>query len=164
MDERHLSFDFQVFVRTTCDTYKIFVSFRKCLGTDTSWTSPLTTPELPKFCSKTAEPRYLHLAMKKDERSFSLPSICTHHMEYIKDIYIIQEAPWYWYSTTEYVDHPRTPKTLLWNRWTEIHLAMKKDEWHLNYDFQIFAPITWDIQKIFVSFRKCYGTDSSLKC
>ena len=28
-----------------------------------------------------------------------LPSVCTHHMRYIKDVSIIQEWPWCWYPT-----------------------------------------------------------------
>ena len=43
----------------------------------------------------------------------SLPSVYTHHMRYIKDMCIIQEWPWYWYSTNKSVHHPRMSKFLL---------------------------------------------------
>ena len=89
-----------------------------------------------------------------------LPSVCTHNMRYIKEVCIIQEVPGYRYSKNKYLSHPRTPKIQLWNRYTEVRLAVKKDERHFNYVFQVFAHITWDIVKRFVSFRKCLDTDT----
>ena len=45
-----------------------------------------------------------------------LPRVCTHWMGCIRRVCIIQEVPWYWYSTNESVYQPRTHKNFLWNR------------------------------------------------
>ena len=44
-----------------------------------------------------------------------LPSLRTHHIGYIQDVYVIQEVPWYWYSTNESIYHPGTLKIWQWN-------------------------------------------------
>ena len=46
---------------------KMFVSFRKCLGTDTPQTSLFTTPESPKSWSETAKLRYVWLYKRMSE-------------------------------------------------------------------------------------------------
>ena len=55
-----------------------------------------------------------------------LPSDCTHHMGYIKEVCIIQEVPWYWYSTNESVYYPRKPKSCSEIRKTDASLAQKR--------------------------------------
>ena len=51
-------------------------------------------------------------------------------------------------------------KILLWNRYMEVRLAVKRDEPHFNFDFQVFAHITWDMYKVFVQSRKCFNTNT----
>ena len=51
--ERHFNYDFQVSAYIELSLYKMPVSFRKCLGTDTPLTSPFTIPEQQKSSSET---------------------------------------------------------------------------------------------------------------
>ena len=48
-----------------------------------------------------------------------LPSVCTHHMRYIKDVCIIHEWSWYWYSKNKSVYHHRT------NAWIIAQISLK---------------------------------------
>ena len=89
-----------------------------------------------------------------------LPYGCKHHMRCMKDICIIQEWPWYWYTTNKSIYCHITPRFLLRNKNREVRMAFIIDEWHFNYVYQVFAHIIWDILKIFVSFRNSHGTDT----
>ena len=60
-DELHFNYDFQVFAYIELVIYKMFVSFRKCLGTDTTRTSPFTTPKQQKSSSDTPKQRHVRL-------------------------------------------------------------------------------------------------------
>ena len=62
--------------------------------------------------------------------------------------------------TNESVYHPGKQKILLWNRYTEVRLAVKKDERHFNYVFQVFTHVALVMYKMFVQCRKCLGTDT----
>ena len=48
-NERHFNCDFQVFAYIILVMYKMFVLFRKCLGTDTPRKNLFTTPEHPNL-------------------------------------------------------------------------------------------------------------------
>ena len=80
-------------------------------------------------------------------------------MRFIKDMCIIHEWPWYWYSTNKSIYHHKTPGFLLRNKNREVRLAIIRDEWHFNYVCQLFAHIICNIQ-ICVSFRNGHGTDT----
>ena len=98
-DKRHFNYVSQVFAHITWDILKRFVSFRKCLGTDTPQTSIFPTPERTKSSSE--------------------------------------------------------------NCYTDLRFAVNKDERHFNYVFQVFVYIALVMYKMFVSFRKCLGTNTS---
>ena len=49
----------------------MFVSFKKCFGTDTLQTSPFTTTDRQKSSSETSKWRYVRLSKKKEERCFN---------------------------------------------------------------------------------------------
>ena len=55
-----------------------------------------------------------------------LQSYCTHHMEYISDVCIIQECHRYLSFTNKFVYYPISPKIFLWNRYTEVCSAIKR--------------------------------------
>ena len=40
---------------------------------------------------------------------FCISCVCTNHMRCIKDVCIIQNMPWFWYSKNESAVHSRTP-------------------------------------------------------
>ena len=130
------------------------------IGTDALRASLVTTPERPKPCSKPLNGGAFGCKIGWAALKFWLPSVCTHHMGYEKDLCIIREVPWYWYSMNESVYHPRTPQILLWNCQTKVRLGLKTDVRNLNFVFHVFAQITWDVLKMFVSFRICLGSDT----
>ena len=102
----------------------------------------MTTQPFPLRCSDSRA----CLAVKRwAPLRFCLSTVCTYHMGYIKDVCVIQEVPWSWYSMIKSVYHPETPKILLWNRYMELLLAVKRDECFFNFGFQVFAHILWYI-------------------
>ena len=89
------------------------------------------------------------LYMKRREQFFNyvlcLLSVCTHRMWFIKDICIIKEWPWYWYSTKKSVQHPRMSKFLLKKQNGTVRLAINRDERFFNYFYQVCARIICDL-------------------
>ena len=90
-----------------------------------------------------------------------MSSKCFHtsHGIYLRGLYhsgsVLVQIP-----TNESVYHPRSPKIQLWNPETEVRWAVKKDERPFNYDFKVFVYILLVMYKVFVSFRKCLGTNT----
>ena len=60
-DERHSNYVSQVFAHIMWDIYKMFVSFKNVLGTNTSRTDHLPGPKEPKSCSEIPMWRYVWL-------------------------------------------------------------------------------------------------------
>ena len=141
----------------------MFTTFRNVPGTDALRTSPFTIPESQNLALKPLHGGTFGYKYRSASLQLCLPSVCTHHMGYIKEVCIIQEVHWYWYSVNEFIYHPRKPKILLWNLLDEGTFGSEMDVGPLNYDFQVIAHITWDvyIYRTFASFRKCLGTDTS---
>ena len=145
-DERHLDYVFQVFC-THCTGYIKEV----CIIQEVPWywystnesVYHIRTPKILLW--KLLNGGMFGCKIGWAPLQLCLSSNCTLHMGYIKEVCIIQEWPPYWYFTNASIYHPGKPKILLWNRYTEVHLAINRDERHSNYIFQVFTHIIWDI-------------------
>ena len=143
---------------SVCIHYKIFLSFRKCLGTDTIQTCLFTTKECQKSSSEA--PKTKHYTVKRMSATSIMTSKCfyTLHQLYIRCLY---------HSGSSLVTIPheqvRLPPQNTRNPALEPRnggtLGCKMDVGHFNYDFQVFVYIALVIYKMLVSFRKCLGTD-----
>ena len=129
------------------DILKIFVSLRKCLGTNISRTSLFTTPDRPKSCEWAPHKCWL-------------PSVCTYHMDVYKMFVSFRKCIG---TDTPQISLFTTPEchyVLLCNLLNGDTFGCKKGWASFKFDFQVFAHIPWDELNMFVSFRKCLGTDT----
>ena len=94
------------YMKDMCITEKIY-------SNNTPHTSPFTILGCPNSCSDSKQGHTFGYNKRWETLQLCLPSVCTHHMNYIKDMCIIQERPQYWYSTNKSVPHPRMSKFLL---------------------------------------------------